>query len=378
MISKLPHTGTTIFTVMSQMAQEYNAINLSQGFPDFDVSGELIDLVLKNMKLGNNQYAPMPGVPLLRERISQKISDSYDVKYSPDSEITITGGATEALYSAITALVHPGDEVIIFEPAYDSYEPVILLNGGIPKRIKLEFPDYSIPWEQLEAALSDKTKLVIINSPHNPTGSVLSSQDMERLAEIIKQSGCYLLSDEVYEHIIFDEQVHQSALKFSEIKHKTIAVFSFGKTFHATGWKVGYMVADQVITAELRKVHQFLNFSVNTPIQCALAEYLRNTENYSSVAPFYEQKRNLFLDLIKPSRFEPLLSSGTYFQLLSYKSISDEGDFEIAERLTKEVGIASIPISVFYHDNLDNHILRFCFAKNDDTLKKAAKIICKI
>ncbi len=378
MQSKLPNTQTSIFTIMSKMALDYGAINLSQGFPDFEVSKTLINGIHEQMLSGNNQYAPMPGVPLLQERIAAKINRLYGYSIDPAKEVTITGGATEANYSAITALVHPGDEVIIFEPAYDSYEPVVLLNQGVPKRIKLKFPEFSIPWDEVHDLMSDKTRMIIINTPHNPTGAVLSSDDLDQLSTIVDKYGTYILSDEVYEHIIFDNKRHESILKYASLRERLIAVFSFGKTFHATGWKVGYAVASSIITAEIRKVHQFLNFSVNTPIQWALADYLMDPQNYEEVAPFYQKKRDLFLQLTSSSKFETIPSYGTYFQLMTYKQISDRGDYEMAEFLTKEHGIASIPVSVFYHDLHDDHVLRFCFAKTDETLEKAAEILCKI
>lgn len=360
------------------MAHDHGAINLSQGFPDFEVSKTLIEGIHDQMLSGRNQYAPMPGVPLLQERIAQKIDRLYGYKVDPSQSVTIAGGATEANYCAITAFVHPGDEVIIFEPAYDSYEPVVLLNQGVPKRIKLKFPDFSIPWDEVHQVVSEKTRMIVINTPHNPTGSVLSTNDLEQLSAIVDKYGTYILSDEVYEHIIYDDKPHESILKYPNLREHSIAVFSFGKTFHATGWKVGYAVASPQITEELRKVHQFLNFSVNTPIQWALADYLMTPENYEEVAPFYQKKRDLFQELISTSKFEIIPSYGTYFQLVTYKEISDKGDYEMAEFLTKEHGIASIPVSVFYHDLHDDHVLRFCFAKTDETLEKAAEILCKI
>ena len=376
--SKLPATETTIFTVMSRMAQEYGAINLSQGFPDFEVSRMLIDNIHEQMIAGNNQYAPMPGLPLLQERIAEKVVRTYGFPVDPSSMVTITGGATEANYSTITGLVHPGDEVIIFEPAYDSYEPVVLLNQGIPVRIKLQYPEFSIPWESVREAMSPKTRMIIINTPHNPTGSILGEEDLRALESICEEYDVYVLSDEVYEHIIFDSERHQSILNYPSIMERGIAVFSFGKTFHATGWKIGYSIAKPEITQEIRQVHQFLNFSVNTPIQWALAGYLSEPEHYMEVAPFYQAKRDLFLELTQSSRFQPIPSHGTYFQLMTYGEISDKGDYEMAEYLTKEKGIASIPISVFYHDKHDDNVLRFCFAKTDETLEKAAEILCRI
>lgn len=376
--SKLPNIGTTIFTVMSQMAHKYGAINLSQGFPDFEVSPELIEGVGHHMKIGHNQYAPMPGLPQLREQIANKLSLSYGHQIDEQSEVTVTGGATEALYSVITALVQSGDEVIVFEPAYDSYEPVIQLNQGKVVRIKLQFPEFTIPWHEVNDLVSNKTKLIIINTPHNPTGSVLSSGDLDELQKIVQKWGLYVLSDEVYEHIIFDQTEHQSVLRYDGLKEHAVAVYSFGKTFHATGWKIGYAIAPSDITKEIRRVHQFLNFSVNTPMQWALSDYLKDPDNYQSVAPFYQAKRDTFLSLIKESRFKPIPCKGTYFQSLIFEDISTLGDVEMAEKMTSEHGVASIPISVFYHDNRDDKVLRFCFAKKDETLEKAAEILCKI
>lgn len=378
MQSKLPEVQTTIFTVMSQMAQEFGAINLSQGFPDFEVSKTLIDGIYREMLAGKNQYAPMPGLPILQDRIAEKISSIYGIEINGAEMITIAGGATEANYSAITALVHPGDEVIIFEPAYDSYAPVVKLNQGVTIPIKLNFPDFSIPWDEVWDSINSRTKLIVINTPHNPTGSILKRSDLRELVKICEKHDVFILSDEVYEHIIFDNEHHESLLKYPELMERGIAVFSFGKTFHATGWKVGYAVANPMLTKEIRQVHQFLNFSVNTPIQWALADYLKDSMNYLEVSPFYQKKRDLFLSLTKDSRFEPIPSRGTYFQLMTYNDISDRGDVDMAEYLTKQKGIASIPISVFYHDQHDDHVLRFCFAKTDETLERAAEILCKI
>ncbi|MDA0195181.1 MAG: methionine aminotransferase [Bacteroidetes bacterium] len=378
MIYKLPNTGTSIFTIMSKMALDYNAINLSQGFPDFEVSPEVISLINKHMMGGRNQYAPMPGVPVLLERIASKVNGIHGCKYDGLSEVTVTAGATESIYSAITMLVHPGDEVIIFEPAYDSYEPNVLINGGVPVRIKLRLPDFSIPWDEVRQKITNKTRLIVINSPHNPTGSALSKEDMLELSSIVTNSEIYVLSDEVYEHIIFDGLVHESILKYPEIMEKGICVSSFGKTFHATGWKIGYSVAPRHLTEEIRKIHQFVTFSVNTPIQWAFAEFLENPENYKHVPAMFQNKRDLFLEHTKNSRFKPFPSYGTYFQLMSYEGMYDLGDYELAQKLTKESGLASIPMSFFYKDRQDDHILRFCFAKSDETLEKGAEICCKL
>ncbi len=376
--SKLPNVGTTIFSVMSKLAVDNNAINLSQGFPDFACSEEMISLVNKYMKAGNNQYAPMPGLIGLREILAQKTEDLYGAKYDPESEITITAGATQAIYTAISAVIREEDEVIIFEPAYDCYQPAIELNGGKTIYMQLQAPDYTIDWEKVKKKMNHRTKMIIINTPHNPTGSVMSVADMVMLEKITKGTDIMILSDEVYEHIIFDNQQHQSVARFPILAERSFIISSFGKTFHTTGWKLGYCVAPKNLMTEFRKVHQFLVFSCNTPIQYALAEYLKQRENYISLGSFYQQKRNYFIDAVKDSKFNLIPAAGTYFQLLNYKNLSKEKDTDYAIRLTKEFGIASIPISVFYHEQEDNHVLRFCFAKKEDTLEKAAEILNKI
>jgi len=376
--SKLPAVGTTIFTTMSKMAADYHAINLSQGFPDFNVSPDLIALVERNMKFGNNQYAPMAGEPSLRKVIAGKTARLYD--YLPDfeTEITITAGATEGIFASIAALVKNGDEVIIFDPSYDAYAPSVLLNAGIPVRLKMKFPDFTIDWEEVKAKINRRTKLIIINTPHNPTGTVLSVKDLSHLTEIVQGNELYVLSDEVYHHIIFDGFRHESVLRYPALRERGIAVFSFGKTFHATGWKVGYCIAPREITEEIRKVHQYLTFSVNTPIQNAFADFLKRDENYDYVAGFYQEKRDLFLQYMKNSKFRPLPSRGTYFQLFSYRELFDFPDREMAEELTQKHGVAAIPISVFHENGQDDRVLRFCFAKNENTLKKAAELLCRI
>jgi methionine aminotransferase len=376
--SRLPEVGTSIFAVMSQMAQKHDAINLSQGFPDFKVSEKLIQLINHHMEAGNNQYAPMPGVASLRKVISEVIQTTYKHPTNPETDITITAGGTEALFSVIAALVEPSDEVIIFDPAYDSYAPAVRLNGGVPVHISLLPPTFSIDWDFVKTKITDKTKLIMVNTPHNPCGAVLSDTDLKMLEAIALQHGIIVLSDEVYERIIFDGKVHHSVLKYPKLAAQSVAVFSFGKTFHATGWKVGYAVAPDFLTKEIRKAHQFVTFSVNTPVQLALAEFMLDKENYSHLGSFYQQKRDFFLENIKGSSFEPLPCYGSYFQLLSYKSISTKPDYEIAEWLTKEYKLASIPISVFYNDKTDNQLLRFCFAKNEMTLFKAAQILKRV
>lgn len=376
--SKLPDTGTTIFTVMSNLAREYNAINLSQGFPDFDVDHRLLDLVGKYMRSGNNQYAPMQGVWELRQRIAEKTQTLYNAAYDPAAEITITSGATEALYAAITAVVHKGDEVIVIEPAFDCYVPAIELNGGIPVFVKLRFPDYRIDWDEVKQAVSSKTRLMILNSPHNPTGSVLSGEDIAALKHIVDHSNLLIISDEVYEHIIFDGRRHESMARHPALARRSFVISSFGKTYHTTGWKIGYCLAPKPLSAEFQKVHQFLTFASNTPIQHAYAQFMQDQDAYLALARFYQNKRNKFLSLIEPSPFKPIPCRGTYFQMLDYSSISHEPDFDFSKRLTVEHGVASIPPSAFYHDKTDNHVLRFCFAKKDQTLEKAAEKLCKI
>lgn len=371
MISKLSSTGTTIFSVMSALANEHGAINLSQGFPDFPVDPELNELVYKAAKEGHNQYALMTGVKSLREGISNVISEIYSKQIDPDTEITVTSGATEALFAAISVIVHPGDEVIMFDPSYDSYEPAVLLNQGIPVRISLTFPDYRIDWNKVYDALNPKTRLIIINSPNNPSGSVLSEDDISMLKNIVSNNDVYVLGDEVYEHIIFDGKKHHSMLLDEELFERSFVVSSFGKTFHITGWKVGYCTAPENLTAEFRKIHQFLTFSTSTPFQFALAEYVKNTVRIKELKTFYQTKRDKFLSLISDTKFKPLKCEGTYFQTLDYSAISDEKDFDFAVRLTKEKKVASIPVSAFYKDKTDNKVLRFCFAKEDETLERA-------
>jgi methionine transaminase len=377
-LSKLPNVGTTIFTVMSKLAVEHNAINLSQGFPDFNCDPELTALINKYMSSGHNQYAPMPGVIGLREILAQKTEELYQVKYDPDKEITITSGATQAIFTAITAIIREGDEVIIFEPAYDCYQPAIELNGGKTIYLQLKTPGYYIDWEEVKKMINHHTKMIIINTPHNPTGSILSSEDMKVLEKLTKNTDIVIISDEVYEHIIFDGKEHQSAARFPGLAERSFIISSFGKTFHATGWKIGYCVAPENLMAEFRKVHQFLVFSTNTPIQFALAEYLKKKENYINLGKFYQAKRDHFIKRISDSKFTFTPAAGTYFQLLNYKKISKEKDKEFAVRLTKEFGLASIPVSVFYHGKANSNVLRFCFAKKEETLDRAAEIINKI
>lgn len=376
--SKLPGVGTSIFAVMSEMANRFNAINLSQGFPDFDVSPELIELVNNYMKKGFNQYAPMPGVLDLRKSISDKISKLYNHFYNPESEITITAGATQALYSAISVIVNSGDEVIMFEPVYDSYAPAVIANGGRPIFIKLSQNDFSIHWDEVEKKITQKTKAIIINSPNNPTGKVINQEDIIRLENIFKEKDIFLISDEVYEHIVFDSKRHISICESEILSKKSFVISSFGKTFHTTGWKIGYCAAPEYLTKEFRKLHQFVVFAVNTPIQYAYVDFLKNPENYLSVNKFYQQKRDYFRDKIKNSRFKILDTEGTYFQLLDYSSISEKNDFEFSEYLTKEIGVAVIPLSPFYDSYYNDKIIRICFAKRDEILNKASERLMEV
>lgn len=376
--SKLPSTGTTIFTVMSALANKHNAINLSQGFPDFSCNPKLIELVNDYMKKGANQYAPMAGVQALREQIGIKTYELYGAEYDVDNEITITTGATQALQVAMTAFLHENDEVIVFEPAYDSYQPCIALNKARAVYYKMEAPDYAIDWKQVMKLMNQRTKMIIINTPHNPTGTVLGKKDFEQLEKLVKGTDIMVLSDEVYEHIIFDNHKHQSVSRFSELRKRSIVVSSFGKTFHTTGWKLGYVLAPENLMKEFRKVFQFAQFSVSTPMQLAIADFLKEKEHYLELAAFYQKKRDIFQGYLAQSRFKSLSSSGTYFQCVDYSTVSRMSDMSFAERLTKENGIASVPISSFYKGGDDQKILRFCFAKSEDTLHKAGEILCRI
>lgn len=376
--SKLPNVGTSIFAVMTEMANKHNALNLSQGFPDFNPPAKLIELVTKYMHSGLNQYAPMAGVMKLREQIAKKTEALYGHAYNPETEITITAGATEAIFTSITAFVQEGDEVIIFEPAYDSYAPVIKANGGSPVYVAAKLPEYKIDWEELNKMVNARTRMIIINTPHNPSGSVLSPEGMEKLSKLVSGTNIMILADEVYEHIIFDGQEHQSIIKYPELIQRSIVISSFGKTYHATGWKIGYCLAPENISKEIRKIHQFNVFAVNTPIQYAIAEFLDDKNHYLQLANFYQNIRDEFLKLIKDTKFKFTPSKGTYFQLLDYSEISNEKDTEFAARLIKDFGIASIPVSAFYHDGFDAKVLRFCFAKSPDTLKKAAELLHKV
>jgi len=376
--SKLPNVETTIFTVMSALANKYKALNLSQGFPNYPSSQKLNDFVSNAMNNGYNQYAPMAGNLDLRIAISNKYELLYKSTYHPEKEITVTAGATQAIYTIISAFIKPNDEVIIFKPAYDSYQPSVEVNGGKTITVQLSAPDYKVDWEEVASKIASKTKMMIINSPHNPSGTVWSKNDMLQLQKLTKGTDIIVLSDEVYEHIVFDGEQHQSACLFSDLKQRSFITASFGKTFHNTGWKVGYCCAPDYLMAEFRKVHQFNVFSVNHPMQKGIADYMQNAETYLGLNQFFQQKRDLFLSLISESRFKFKASKGTYFQVLDYSQITDEYDLDYAKQLTKEFNIASIPLSVFNENDKDDKVLRFCFAKTDETLVKAAEILCKI
>ena len=376
--SKLPDLEITIFSVMTQLAIEHGAINLSQGFPDFDTYPELRLLVEKYMREGYNQYAPMQGVMALRERIAEKVSDLYGAQYDPATEITVTSGATESVFAAISAVVRKNDEVIIFEPAYDAYDPVVRLNGGIPVYLQLKFPHYTIDWDEVKNVLNRNTKLIILNYPHNPTGAVLSNRDISKLSEVVKDTQTLIISDEAYEHIIFDGLQHESISRYPQLAQRSYVISSFGKTYHTTGWKIGYCLAPKHLSAELQKIHQYLTFASNTPIQMAYAEFMKNKDLYLKLPRFYQQKRDLFLSLTAQSRFKPLPCKGTYYQMLDYSQISDEPDFEFARRLTVEYGVAAIPPSALYHQRNDHKVLRFCFAKKNETLERAADRLCQV
>jgi methionine transaminase len=376
--SRLPNVGTTIFTVMSRLAAECGALNLSQGYPDYSAPPLLYELVAKHMHAGSNQYAPMAGVLPLREAIARKVEALYGTRYDPETEITVTAGGTQAIFSAVACAVRPGDEVIVFEPVYDSYAPSIELNGGKVVRARLRFPEYRPDWDQVRALVGPRTRLIMINTPHNPSGTVWTEDDLAALAGIVRGTNICVVSDEVYEHIVFDGRRHESCARHRELAERSFVVSSFGKTYHVTGWKVGYVLAPRELTAEFRRAHQFIVFTVNTPVQLALAEYLEDASRYLGLAAFYQAKRDLFRAGLAGSRFELLPCSGTYFQLASYAAISDEPDVALAERLTREIGVASIPVSVFYDEGKQDRVLRFCFAKSEDTLRRACERLAKL
>ncbi len=376
--SKLPNVGTTIFTTMSQLAVQHSAVNLGQGFPDFMMSEELTGLVDKAMTEGYNQYAPMPGLPLLRERLAEKVEKLYGTTINADTDITITPGGTYAIYTALTTVLQPGDEVIVFEPAYDSYIPNIEINGAIPVLIPLCFPDYSIPWDVVKQKITSRTRMIMINSPHNPTGSVLNADDMDQLRQVVAGTDIIILSDEVYEHLIFDGIQHESILKHPDLLERSFVCFSFGKTYHCTGWKLGYCIAAPAAMKEFRKVHQYNCFSCHTPSQVALAAYLQNENAYLQLGSFVQKKRDYFQKLMSQTAFTALPSFGSYFQCYSYEKITNETDKDFAIRLTKDYGVTTIPVSAFYNNQQDNHVLRFCFCKKEETLERAVEELVKV
>lgn len=376
--SKLPNVGTTIFTVMSQLAIDCNAINLGQGFPDYPMNEELTDLVNRAMKDGHNQYVHMAGLLQLRERLAEKIEKLYDNTVNPQTQITVTPGGTYGIYTSLTTILQPGDEVIVFEPAYDSYIPNVEVNGAKAVRVSLQFPSYNIPWDEVKQKVTNKTKAIIINTPHNPTGAVLSEDDINELRNIVSNTNIMIVSDEVYEHLIYDDIQHQSLLRYPDLLERSFVCFSFGKTYHCTGWKIGYCVSSPYLMNEFKKVHQFNCFSCNSPVQFALAEYLKNEEAYLTLGNFMQQKRDYFRTLMRETPFKVIPSHGSYFECYSYKDFSDEADDQLAIRLTKEYGVATIPMSSFYKDGTDNKVLRFCFGKKEETLQRAVERLKKI
>ncbi len=376
--SRLPEVGTTIFSVMSALAQQHGAINLSQGFPDFDAPGELLDLLNQHARAGHNQYAPMAGVPVLREAIAAKAQSLYGATYDPDTEVTVTAGATQAIFTAVASMVRRGDEVIVFEPVYDSYGPAIELNGGKPVHARLALPDYKPDWAQVKKLINKRTRMIIINSPHNPTGAVFSADDMLALQALVKDTNIVVLSDEVYEHMVFDGVRHESVMHYPGLAERSFVVSSFGKTYHITGWKVAYCLAPRELMAEFRKAHQFVVFTVHAPSQYALADFLKKRDWYAELNALYQGKRDIFRQAISGSRFELMPCQGTYFQCVKYGAISDDGDRVFVERLTVEHGVAAIPVSAFYKDQADFGVIRFCFAKSAATLAAALERLLKL
>jgi len=371
--SKLPRVGTTIFTVMSALASQHNAINLGQGYPDFQMNEELIALVNEAMEKGFNQYVPMQGYLPLRESIAEKVHSLYNAVVDPGSQITITPGGTYAIYTALTTVLQPGDEVIIFEPAYDSYLPNVEINGAIPVLINLQFPEYRINWEEVKKKISPRTRVIMLNSPHNPTGAVLTEEDISQLRSIVKDTRILIVSDEVYEHLIFDGMQHLSMLRHPDLMERSFVCFSFGKVYNCTGWKLGYCISSSPLMNEFRKVHQFNCFSCHSPSQVALSIFLKRKDSYLAISGFMQEKRDLFQNLMQQTKFTPLPSHGSYFQCYTYEKFSDESDFALSTRITKEYGVASIPVSVFYKDGTDNKVIRFCFAKKNETLEMAVE-----
>jgi methionine transaminase len=376
--SKLPDVGTTIFTVMSGLAAQVNAVNLGQGYPDYSMSPELVALVNDAMKKDYNQYVPMQGYMPLREALAEKVDFLYGHSINPDTQITITPGGTYAIYTAVTTVLQPGDEVIIFQPGYDSYIPNVEINGGIPVLIDLKFPDYRIDWNEVRQKITAKTRMIMLNTPHNPTGAVLTEEDIQQLRSIIKDTNIFILSDEVYEHLMFDGLPHQSMLRYPDLAERSFVCFSFGKTYHCTGWKLGYCITSPELTKEFRKVHQFNCFSCHSPSQVALATFLKNKEAYLSLGPMMQAKRDYFTTLMKDTRFDLLTSRGSYFICAKYDRISDEKDTDFAIRITKEYRVAVIPVSVFYKNGIDNKVIRFCFCKKDETLAEAVNRLATI
>jgi methionine transaminase len=377
--SKLPSGGVSIFAVMTRLANEVGAINLSQGFPDFETSPELIETVARHMRDGHNQYAPMPGVLALREALAHKIEVLYGRRYDPVTEITVTTGATEGIFAALTAFVHPGDEVLLFQPAYDSYTPSVTLSGGIPVYVTLRYPDYRIDWDEVRRAVSPRTRVIVINSPHNPTGMIWSPDDVRELGRVLSDTDAIVIADEVYEHILFDGARHESLARYPEIAERAVVVSSFGKTYHTTGWKVGYCVAPPALTTEIQRIHQWITFAVNGAVQMAYADFVRRDPWCADVTAFYQGRRDMFLSLVRGSRFRPLSCRGTFFQMMDYSEITDERDADFALRLTREHGVAAIPISPFLNDSgAAGPVLRFCFAKRDSTLERAAERLVRV
>ena len=376
--SRLPEVGTTIFSVMSALASEHGALNLSQGFPDFDAPAELLALLDQHARAGHNQYAPMTGVPVLREAIAAKVSTLYGAQYDVDAEITVTAGATQAIFTAVAALVHPGDEVIVFTPVYDSYAPSVELQGGKVVYAHLTLPDYRPDWDEVARLITPRTRMIILNSPHNPTGTVWTAEDMAQLEALVKDTDIVLLSDEVYEHMVFDQARHESVLRYPGLAERSLVVSSFGKTYHITGWKVAYCLAPRELMAEFRKAHQFIVFTVHAPSQYALADFMKKPGWYDQLKALYQGKRDIFRQALAGSRFELLPCQGTYFQCVKYAAISDEGDRAFVERLTRDHGVAAIPVSAFYPDGADHGVIRFCFAKSAATLEQALERLIKL
>ena len=376
--SKLPDVGTTIFSVIGQLSAQHNAINLSQGAPNFPCDPELVEGVTRAMQQGHNQYAPMTGIPALRQMLAEKAGRLYGQKYDANSEVLITASASQGLYAAVAGLVHPGDEVIFFEPAFDSYAPMVRLQGATPVGLKLQAPDFAINWDEVSAAITSRTRMIIINTPHNPSSQILSRDDLEKLAALTRNTNIVVLSDEVYEHIVFDGRTHHGMATHPELAQRSVIVSSFGKTFHVTGWRVGYLLAPAELMDEVLKVHQFMMFAADTPMQMAFADYLRQPENYLKLGAFYQRKRDLMVELLQDSPFTLLPSAGSFFMLASYADFSDETDSEMVQRLIVDHGVATIPLSAFYTDGTDNKLIRISFAKDEATLRAGAQALCQV